>query len=91
MRTFVGGKRTTQKGNHTLYKSVSKNFVNTLQPYLGKAENAKQREFSVNTYHVLAGSFIKKFFTETHSYRKKPNGKKISYYDMNKCSISHKY
>ena len=85
LRTFVGGKRTTQKGYHTLYPNVSKNVQETISQYLGKAENSKNREFSINTYHVLAGSFIKKFFTDSCNYKKRPKGKKISYYDMNKC------
>lgn len=85
LRTFVGGKRTTQSGNHPTYSTVSKNVRESILPYMGAAENAKQREFSFYTYHVLAGEFITKFFTETYSYLKRPKGKKISYYDMNKC------
>jgi len=82
LRTFVGGKRTTQRGNHTLYPSISKKIQNTIKPYLGVAENAKKREFSIHAYQVLAGEFIIKFFT---SYKTRPTGKKISFYDMNKC------
>jgi len=85
LRTFVGGKRATQKGNHTLYNSVSKTVQDTIKPYLGRAENSKARTFSIHPYHVLAGSFITKFFTETVSYQRKPKGKKIGFYDMNKC------
>ena len=85
LRTFVGGKRTTQKGNHTLFPTISKKFQKTISAYLGLAENAKSREFSLHTYHVLAGSFIKQFFSKTVNYQTKPKGKKISYYDMNKC------
>jgi hypothetical protein len=86
LRTFVGGKRTTQKGNHALYPSISKKFQQIVSNYIGLAENAKSRDFSFHTYHVLAGSFIKKFFSITVDYKTKPNGKKISYYDMNKCT-----
>jgi hypothetical protein len=85
LRTFVGGKRTTQKGDHILYPSVSENVIKKIKPYMGLAENSGKKEFSLHTYHVLAGEFITKFFTETHNYQKKPNGKKISYFDMNKC------
>jgi len=85
LRTFVGGKRTTQKGNHALFPTISKKFQKTVSAYLGLAENAKSREFSLHTYHVLAGSFIKQFFSKTVNYQTKPKGKKISYYDMNKC------
>lgn len=85
LRMFVGGKRTTQNGNHMLYPSVSKKVQNTINPYLGKSENSKKREFSMYVYHILAGEFIKKFFTETHSYKQRPKGKKLSYYDMDIC------
>lgn len=85
LRTFVGGKRTTQRGDHILYPSISKKVQNSINPYLGQSENSKKREFSRCAYHVLAGEFITKFFTETHSYQKIPKGKKLGYYDMNKC------
>ena len=82
---FVGGKRTTQKGNHVLYPSISENVQKSIKPYLGQSENAKKREFSLHTYHVLAGEFITQFFTKTHNYQTLPKGKKLGYYDMNKC------
>jgi hypothetical protein len=85
LRTFVGGKRTTQKGNHALYPSISCKFQKTIKSYLGLAENAKSREFSLHPYHILAGSFIKQFFSKTVNYQTKPKGKKIGYYDMDKC------
>lgn len=85
LRMFVGGKRTTQRGDHILYPIISKQVQNNINPYLGKSENSKKREFSMHAYHVLAGEFITKFFTETHSYRERPKGKKLGYYDMNKC------
>lgn len=85
LRIFVGGKRTTQKGNHKLHSSIPQNFKDNIKPYLGVSENFKQKVFSQYSYYVLAGDFIKKFFTDTYSYRKKPNDKKINYYDMNKC------
>jgi hypothetical protein len=85
LRTFVGGKRTTQKGDHKLYPSIPKKFHETIKPYMGLAENTRCREFSSHTYQVLAGSFIKKFFTLTVKYTKKPIGVQISSsYDMNK-------
>jgi hypothetical protein len=91
LRTFIGGKRTTQKGDHMLYGSIPSKVVKEIKPYLGKAENAKKREFSLHSYHVLAGDFITKFFTETHNYQIIPSGKKISYYDMDKCLKSNKF
>ena len=90
LRTFVGGKRTTQKGNHILYPSIPKSLQDNIKPYLGSAENSKKKIFSPYSYHVLAGDFMKKFFTETYSYRLKPKGIKISYYNMNKCLKSGK-
>ena len=87
LRMFVGGKRTTQKGNHCLYPSISKSFIKNVKPYLGKSENSRVREFSMETYHVLAGSFIKKFFVEKVDYTIKPKGKQISFFDMNKCKL----
>jgi len=90
LRIFVGGKRTTQRGNHSTNKIVSKNVRNAIIPYMGKQINAKENVFTDKAYHVLAGEFIIKFFTDIHSYRNKPKGKKIAYYDMNKC-MSKKY
>jgi hypothetical protein len=90
LRTFVGGKRTTQRGNHSSNKIVSKTVQNAIVPYMGKQVNAKEKVFTDKAYHVLAGEFIIKFFTETYSYKNKPKGKKIGYYDMNKC-LSKKY
>ena len=84
LRMFVGGKRTTQKGNHKLNNSVSQSFQNAIKPYLGNTENTKEKSFSNHTYHVLAGSFIKKFFTETHNFKLTPLGDKINYFNMNK-------
>ena len=79
---FVGGKRSTQKGNHRLHNTVSQKLKNSIKPYLGTSENTKQKSFSYHTYHVLAGSFIKKFFTETNNFKIKPKGNKISSFDM---------
>jgi len=91
LRTFVGGKRTTQSGNHTRHPSINKQVIKTITPYLGFAVNAKERQFTQQTHHVLAGSFIKKFFRQTIDYTSKPKGKKISFYDMNKCKVFRQY
>lgn len=85
LRTFTGGKRTTQSGSHTNFSNISNIVKKSIEPYMGKTENASKRVFSLNAYHVLAGEFILKFFTTTYNYQIKPNGKKISFYDMNKC------
>ena len=82
LRMFVGGKRTTQNGNHRNFTSISAEFKDSVKPYLGVSENAKSKVFSTDAFHVLAGSFIKNF---THfNYTKKPNGKIIEFYNMDK-------
>lgn len=90
LRIFVGGKRTTQRGNHSTNKNISKNVINAIIPYMGKSINAKEMVFTDKSYHVLAGEFIIEFFSKTHNYLNKPKGNKISYYNMNKC-MSNKY
>jgi serine/threonine protein kinase len=82
LRTFVGGKRTTQRGVHRAYKTITHKIRNVLQPYMGSAENTKSNEFSSKTYHVLAGSFIVKFFTHSKNYTLKPGGHLLDSYNM---------
>lgn len=88
LRTFVGGKRTTQRGNHILYNSVSKYVQDTIKPYMGKEVNSKQKTFTFDSHQILAGEFLLKFFKETHNYTNKPNGDPRAYtrayYNMNK-------
>jgi hypothetical protein len=86
LRMFVGGKRTTQNGYHKIFTSISQDFKESVIPYLGKSENAKSKNFSTDTFHVLAGSFIKNFFSSNYNlgYTKKPNGKLIEFYNMDK-------
>ena len=85
LRMFTKGKRTTQRGYHSGFKNVSSSFVKSITPYLGKAENSSAKIFSYNTYHVLAGSFIAKFFKDSCNYGKKPlTGKCLSIFDMDK-------
>ena len=86
LRIFVGGKRTTQNGNHKIYTNISTKFRDSLKPYLGKSENCLCKNFSMSSYHVLSGSFIKKFFTsknKIHNYTNKLNGKKLNVYKIN--------
>lgn len=81
LRMFVGGKRSSQKGSHKEYPNVKNLVRESITPYLGKARGSKKNKnfdssdlfkvFSLETYHVLAGSFITKFFTETVDYTKK--------------------
>jgi hypothetical protein len=94
LRTFVGGKRSSQKGNHKIHKNISTLFRETIKPYLGISRSSNLfivantdntdifRTFSTETYEVLAGSFISKFFTNTVDYTLKLNGLEISFFDM---------
>lgn len=78
LRMFVGGKRTTQKGNHKVIPSLSKKLKDELQPYLGKGANLKAGIFSSNPSCILAGHFIESFFG---AFRKLPeNGGIIEKY-----------
>jgi hypothetical protein len=82
---FTSGKRTTQRGHHSGFKNVSKNFIASLEPYLGRAENSSSKIFSYDTHHILAGSFICRFFKERFS--EKSFGKRISFFDMDKTYL----
>jgi len=87
LRMFTKGKRTTQRGFHSGFKNISSSFVKSIVPYLGKAENSSSKIFSYHTHHVLAGSFITRFFKDSCNYGKKPmTGKCISVFDMDKIS-----
>lgn len=90
LRMFVGGKRTTQNGNHRIFTSISSECKDNIRPYLGKSENSKSKVFSLEVFHVLAGSFIKNFFgdyTNVNNYITKPDKKikkLIEFYNMDK-------
>jgi len=85
LRTFVGGKRATQKGNHPGYDYISKEFKDSILGYMGSEENSYSNIFLDESYQVLAGEFILKFFTTTCNYQNKPKNKILGYYNMNKC------
>ena len=96
LRVFVGGKRASQRGIHKIFPNISNSFKSSIKPYLGVARGSKSlsrkdvdndtddifRSFSLETYNVLAGSFIIKFFTTTVDYTKKQKGRKISFFNM---------
>jgi len=83
IRMFIGGKRTTQRGDHKKYDVIPDSFVNKLKKYEGKGTNSKSNIFSVNSYEVLAGDLITKIFNENSDYTiKKPNIKILDTYDM---------
>jgi len=70
IRIFTGGKRTTQKGYHSVYKVVPKSVIAELKPYLGKSKTMSDKVFSDKTFQVLAGSFIKSFFGKYGNFKK---------------------
>lgn len=74
IRMFVGGKRTTQKGNHKLIENLPKDFVKKLKTYLGDGDSMKDYKFTTDPSKVMAGYFIKSFFA---CYRKKPKNLEI--------------
>lgn len=79
LRMFVGGKRTTQKGDHKLYQTVPKSIIKDLKPYIGKSACMKENFFSTDPAQVLAGWFIEKFFS---FYMQKPKEMVIESYNV---------
>lgn len=77
IRMFVGGKRTTQNGNHRKYPVITKSIEKNLSKYLGKGDSLKDLKFSTDPSQVLAGYFIQSFFA---SYKKKPKGEILGEY-----------
>lgn len=82
IRMIIGGKRATQRGDHKKYPIVTQDIVNSLKPYIGLTTNAKGVSFFTNSYYILAGEFIKKFFKDVVDYTKKPKGRKIETYKL---------
>lgn len=64
VRMFIGGKRTTQQGNHKKYSHLSKEMYNKLLLYKGKGLNMEDKIFSYNPSQILAGYFIGEFFID---------------------------
>lgn len=73
IRCFTGGKRTTQRGNHTKYPTITDNLCKVLKLYSGKTDSMADRVFSKDPAHVLAGYFIESFFTKYTKYTNIPN------------------
>ena len=66
IRCFIGGKRTTQPGNHP--QNIKKgNLYYELKKYLGKKETATDDEFECEPSQVLAGHFINSFFENKYN------------------------
>lgn len=62
IRMFTGGKRSTQSGHHHKPDSLPKRLKKELRYYNYKSDSAKDKEFSTNPAHLLAGYFIEDFF-----------------------------
>ena len=83
IKTFIGGKRSTQKGNHSKFKNISNRVVESLKPFVGLTDRAREKIFYKEAYYVLAGEFILKFFTsKACNYRVKLTGKRLGYYSI---------
>uniref|UniRef100_A0A6C0EPN1 Protein kinase domain-containing protein n=1 Tax=viral metagenome TaxID=1070528 RepID=A0A6C0EPN1_9ZZZZ len=80
IRTFIGGKRTTQKGYHRLYPIIPNSLVKQLQEYNGEGEGMKDFKFSTDPSQVLAGYFITSFFSKYTEYMKRPQSVKLATY-----------
>ena len=81
IRTFIGGKRTTQRGKHKRYPVVTDKMYKKLEKYNGKGDSLTDRVFSTDAAQVLAGYFIEKFFTKEYDYHTtRPEGKLLEKY-----------
>lgn len=84
LRMFTGGKRTVQRGSHFSCKKISDDVKKSINRFSSTLENSKTLKYSLETHHVLAGSFILKFFSECVDFTKKIHGKKIDRFSMKK-------
>lgn len=66
LRMFIGGKRTTQQGNHKKYKTLSESLFNRLNKVKGKFKNFEdlKNNKKVKPYHILAGNLIDELFKD---------------------------
>lgn len=82
IRMFIGGKRTTQKGDHGRPSCVKNGLQKLLNTYNNtKSKTMKDRNFSTDPAQILAGYFIVSFFTPIYSKIPK-NENKIERYIM---------
>jgi serine/threonine protein kinase len=80
IRTFIGGKRTTQRGNHKRYPVITNTIYKSMKRFNGEGESMADLKFSKDPAQVLAGYFIERFFKE--KYSKKLKGKMHGKYIM---------
>lgn len=62
LRMFTGGKRTTQRGNHRVM-DINKQFLKKIKPYIFESDSSKDLKFPLEPSKVMAGYFIKSFFS----------------------------
>ena len=67
IRMFIGGKRTTQKGNHKRLKTIPNKVVLELSSYIGLGKSADDKIFR-RPEELLAGSFITSFFEKKYTH-----------------------
>lgn len=60
IKMFVGGKKSTQQGEHQGVKNTV--FVKALKPYIGPGHGFKEKKFNDNPATILAGFLIEKLF-----------------------------
>jgi hypothetical protein len=95
IRMFTGGKRTTQSGFHSTLKNIPTTFTKLLKKYIGPSESMKTGKhstsptnskkfgrFTTSPVQVLAGYFIRDFYTKNTNYTIKQEGKIIGRYDI---------
>ena len=67
IRMFIGGKRTTQRGDHRKVDGIDPVFSKQLVEYVGKGVSSKDRQFR-RPAEVLASCFIEDFFRKHTEY-----------------------
>lgn len=70
IRMFIGGKRTTQKGNHRPISNLHKSFSDKLKKYLSPTDSMNNYQLPIDPSKVMAGYFIESFFS---CFRKTPS------------------
>lgn len=84
IRMFVGGKRTTQRGNHREFSSIQKE-MSDLKNYLGLGESMDDHIFELSRPDkVLAGRFIESYFGQHKIFTSSKNEKIIENYDLDR-------
>jgi serine/threonine protein kinase len=84
LRMFIGGKRTTQKGNHRQYAYISSEVKSLLKRYSHADENSKVA-IPTKIYHLYAPALIDKIFFQ---WKDQPaNCRIVEKYNLNHYKI----